>query len=145
MRTWKIPLAFSAFVASMIAGCYALDELRYAVWGRSAEGTVTESFIALEPGSEIDSQKVRVVRFSFRDQDGRPQSGVDRVHPDSPIQAGDRIAVQYIGGDEYRKRLEGNRQLGALIFFFCCFGAVVAFVCLLARGADAPVHGHRHA
>lgn len=143
MESSKIRLAFGAFMVFVVSGYYSLDEARYLAWGRNAQADVVESYVSPNPGGRRRPD-VRVVRVSFPDEEGRARTGTDLLHRDSEVRAGDRVAVDYIPGNEYMVRLVGHRNLAPVFIFLACLGAMAVFLGMLVREANEPA-GRRRA
>jgi hypothetical protein len=142
METWKLRAAMAAFGLFVFSGFYSVNELRHLLWGRKAQAEVVEAKLGRDPGSRR-GREVLLATLSYTDADGQARTTTDILHADSEISQGDRVVVQYIPGDEYATRVEGNRNLLPLAIFGGSLLAAGAFVAMLIREANEPYRKKR--
>lgn len=103
-------------VAFLVTGYLSFKELKYAVWGATAEATVTNTFDT----SLGRRSPLLAVEYTFTDKDGQQHSERDDVPIDWP-EPGPKVNVQYLPGVEDSSRLEGHSaKVAVWMFLGCC-------------------------
>lgn len=108
-----------AGIAFLFSAFFAFQELKYFVWGTTAEATVTNTFETRER-----RRNLLAVEYTFTDKEGQHHSERDDVPSDWPT-PGPKVTIQYMPGVEDSSRLEGHSRTGAVWVFFVCCGLLV--------------------
>jgi hypothetical protein len=127
----------------LISGCFALDEARYLVWGKIAEGRVRDKPQVVSIDERHGNRNYLGVNYTFRDEISGPRSERDLVPPSTPLTEGQAIPIQYIPSEEKSSRLAGNRSMGYVYTFLACLAVMAIFIYKLAREANEPVSGKK--
>lgn len=131
MAKW-ILLAVVVFFSS---GYYAFQELKFMIWGQTAEATVTNVFETAERRKPL-----LAVEYTFTDAEGAHHSERDDV-PRSWPKPGPKVTVQYLSGVEDSSRLEGHSSTTAVWVFLTCCGLMAFGVFKLYQMASEAVDG----
>jgi len=123
----------------LISGCFALDEARYLVWGKIAEGRVRDKPQAVSIDERYGNRTYLGVNYTFRDEVAGPRSERDLVPPAMQVSEGQTVPIQYIPGEEKSSRVAGNRSMGYVYTFLGCIAVMAIFIYMLAREANEPV------
>lgn len=107
-----------AGVLFLISGWYSYRELRFAVWGRTAEAQVTKTFETREMRSRTRSRRKLAVEYTFTDQGGTQHNERDDVPISWQPLPANVVTVQYIPGVKGASRLRGNSHM-FLVWLFC--------------------------
>jgi hypothetical protein len=115
----KLKWILIAGIAFLVTGYLSFQELKFAVWGTTAEATVTRTF-ETSSGSRRRPKLLLAVEYTFSDEEGQHHSERDDV-PSSWPTPGPKVTIQYMPGVEDSSRLEGHSsQVAVWIFFGCC-------------------------
>lgn len=121
----------------LMAGYFSYQELKYAIWGTTAEATITRTFDTRERRRDL-----LAVEYTFSDEEGRRISERDDVPIDWPLPE-DKVSVQYIPGVKDSSRLEGHSSTVAVwVFLGSCAWLGFSFYKLFKEASEA-VHGKR--
>lgn len=137
MAKW-ILIGLVVFISS---GYYAFQELKFMIWGQTAEATVTNVFETAERRKPL-----LAVEYTFTDAEGQHHSERDDV-PRSWPRPGPKVTVQYLSGVEDSSRLEGHSSSTAVWVFLTCCG-LMAFGCfklyqMASEAVDGPPRRRR--
>lgn len=144
---FQLRLAMLAVVVFLISGWYSFQEMRYAVWGRTVEGTVTqvehrqERVYRRRWGSR--TRHFTAVTVQFLGVDNTVQSGEFRESGAHAIRPQQQLKVQYIPGDYHMVRLSGEQNWFAIIFFFGGLIAMVGTIVWVGMEANRPYASSR--
>ncbi|MFK7778754.1 MAG: hypothetical protein QM501_11670 [Gimesia sp.] len=112
----KLKWILIAGIAFLVTGYLSFQELKFAVWGTTAEANVTRTF---ETRASRRS-RLLAVEYTFTDKEGKHHSERDDVPIDWPT-PGPKVNIQYMPGVEDSSRLEGHSsKIAVWIFFGCC-------------------------
>ncbi len=138
METRNLRLAMTAFMVFVMSGFFSVGELRYLAWGRKAPAEVVEAVIGRDPNSR-KAREALLATVSFRDSEGQNRTTTLILPPDSQLAAGAATTVQYVPGDQYAIRLDGDRELLWVGIFVAGLLATAAFVGKIVLEAREPV------
>lgn len=128
----KLKWILAAVVAFLVTGYLSFQELKYAVWGTTAEATVTRTFETRER-----RRNLLAVEYTFTDTEGTSHSERDDVPSDWPT-PGPKVTIQYMPGVEDSSRLEGHSSKVAVwMFLGCCLLLAFAGFKLYQMASDA--------
>jgi hypothetical protein len=96
-----------AAIAFLVSSYFSYRELKYAVWGATAEATVTRAAETTEMGRRGRRRPMLVVEYTFSDGSTGQRSERDRVPIDWPVPEG-TVTVQYLPGVAGASRLAGH-------------------------------------
>ncbi len=114
-------------IALIMTGCYSLNELRYAVWGKSVEAKLTGAKEVTKQGRRGRTSTVLRVEYQFSEAGGASRSENDEVSTDWTLPSNGSVPVQYIPSVEHASRLQGHSNMLAVYLFLACIvGAVYA-------------------
>lgn len=114
-----------AGVVFLVSGYIAFSELRYAIWSKTAEATVTKTHETASTGRR--RTPLLAVYYSFSEADGTGRSERDDVPVDFPVDPNGKIQVQYLPGVTDSSRLVGHSGMGAVYLFLgCCVWLAIA-------------------
>ncbi len=139
---FKLRLAILAVVVFVISGWFTYQEFRYALWGRTAEATVTH----VEHRQERvyrrrrtpSTRNVTLIALQFPGPDNAShqaeltQSGTLSVQPQQ------KLSVQYLPGDADMVRLSGQQNWFAVVFFIGGLFAVIGTLTWVGMEANRP-------
>jgi hypothetical protein len=129
---------FRAALLSAVSAAFALGELRYAIWGQTAEAQVRNLSHFVQPGRG-GSEKLSI-EYSFTDSsDTESRSERDELPSGWKLPKGEKITIQYLPGDRGSSRLKGHRNLVPIIGFLVCLSVTLFFLLRVARQANEPV------
>jgi len=143
----KLKWLLAALAVFLLTGWFAVGELRYAAFGDTAEATITESRESERGGRRGRTHTVRIVRYAFQDADGTTRTETDEVSPDwappagGSLDAGEKVAVQYLSGVPDKSRLAGHSHSLPVAIFLACLAVILGFAVWLWRHARQAVHG----
>lgn len=123
----KIRFTLLAVVLFLTSTYFSCSELRYGLWGKTAEATVLRVNEVTEHGRTDNTYFS--VHYRFMDVAGPMREEYDHLPAEStdPPAYGEKVAVQYISGSEDASRLAGNSKKGWIWVFFGCL-AVAGFM-----------------
>ncbi len=121
---------------SIISGYFALDELKYAVWGKTVPGDVAQAKPFREAGRRGRSTEMLEVEYSFPNEAGGTLTERDQVPLDWPL-SGNKIMVEHIPGTPDSSRLAGNRNMVSVYLFLGSLAAIAGVVFVFYREAKA--------
>lgn len=128
----KLKWILIAGVAFLVSGYLSFQELKYAIWGTTAEANVTRTYETRERRTNL-----LAVEYTFTDDEGKSHSERDDVPSDWPT-PGATVMVQYLPGVEDSSRLEGHSsKLAVWMFLGCCLLLVFAGFKLYQMASDA--------
>ena len=115
-----------ACIGFCISGYFSLLELRFAMWEKTVQATVTRISEKTERGRRGSTWSVLAVEYTFTDATSGSRNERDDVPTDWPVATG-TAAVQYLPGVENSSRLHGHSSTIAVwIFVACLIGLAVA-------------------
>ena len=124
----------SASGLGLVLGFFlGLEELNYSFWGITTDALIYETYKNIENTGRSASEPVIVFRYTFVNNHHQPQKGFDRLPIGTPGSVGDRIRIQYIPGDNYATRLEGQRNRWTITFVVLPVFVMLALIGLLYR------------
>lgn len=129
-----------AVIIFLGSGYFSYKELKFAVWGATAEARVSETF-ATRNSSRRRSRPLLAVKYSFTDEDGNQFSERDDVPIDWPVS--ENMTVQYLPGVEDSSRLLGHSSWLAVCVFLASLGLLGFAGYGLYKEATEAVHGKR--
>jgi hypothetical protein len=141
-KSWIIGLAIL-----LVGGYFAIGELRYLAFGRTAEASITRAFDVTERGRGGRERPKLEIRYEFTDADGLVRVGGDRVDPDAGYPRSGTVPVRYLSGQEGKVRLGGNINWVAIVAFLGVLGVMGLAVARVAieerrtRPARKPASG----
>ena len=113
----KLKWILFAGIAFLLSGYFSFQELKFAVWGTTAQAEVTNTF---ETRNSRRGGSLLAVEYTFTDKEGKHYSERDDV-PSSWPSPGPKVTIQYLPGVEDCSRLEGHSSKVAVwVFFGCC-------------------------
>lgn len=104
-------------IAFLISGYYSFSEVKFAIWGRTAEATVTRTYETTESGRRFRKRHYTVVEYQFAEADGTLRSERDKVSAGTVVPGISQIAVQYLPGVADSSRLAGQTSLTSICVF----------------------------
>lgn len=128
-----------AGIAFLFSAYLSYKELKFAVWGETAEATVTDTHEVR--GGRRSSPKL-AVEYTFTDESGAHHSERDDVSINSAISTNDLLTVQYLPGVDDSSRIEGNSNRFAVVIFLGSLAWLAFSFFKLYRDAQNP-HPYR--
>lgn len=107
-------------IAVIVTGCYAFNEMKYALWGKSAAAKIMQVKEITSTGRRGRTRKLLRVEYEFSEASGTRRSERDEVSMDWSLPTDGTITVQFIPGVEHASRLEGHSSMIAVYLFFGC-------------------------
>lgn len=123
-------------IGFLVSGCSALEEVRYSIWGETAEATITRTY-------ETSLHDDLVVEYQFVEADGASRSEHDKIADDSLLPESDRVPVEYFPGVKDSSRLAANRSMMRVYLFGGCIVLFGAAIYRLHDEANTPGYGSR--
>ena len=108
-----------AGIAFLLSAYFSWHELKYAVWGATAEATIVRTFETTEAGRRGTRRHIRIVEYNFANEDGARRRERDDVSLDWTV-PDDKVTVQYLPGVEGSSRIKGNSNMLAVWIFLGC-------------------------
>jgi hypothetical protein len=133
----KFKMILVAGLAFLFSAYSSWQELKFAMWGTTAEARVTRTFDTAER-----RRPLLAVEYTFEDRDGRSHSERDDL-PASFPDPGDVVTVEYLPGVEDSSRIEGHSSMASVWVFLACLGWLGYSAFKLYREASEAVHGGR--
>lgn len=133
----KFKMILVAGVAFLFSAYFSWQELKFAMWGESAEARVTRTFETAER-----RQPLLAVEYTFEDQKGRSY----RERDDLPISfsaPGEVVTVEFLPGVEDSSRIEGHSSMASVWVFLACLSWLGYSSYKLYRETSEAVHGGR--
>jgi hypothetical protein len=124
-----------AGVVFLISAYYSYQEIKFAIWGATAEATVTRTF-----ETKVKRRQLLAVEYKFSDEDGKRYSERDDVPIDWPVPAS-VVTVQYLPGVDDSSRLEGHSSSAAVWIFLACSAWLAFSGYKIYKEASEAVHG----
>lgn len=133
----KLKWILIAGIIFLISAYYSYQELKYAVWGATAEANVTRTFNTAESSRRGRRKNLLAVEYTFTDRDGKQHSERDDIPRNSPT-PGPKVNVEYLPGVEDSSRIEGySSKVAVWIFLGCCILLVFAGFKLYQMASEA--------
>lgn len=125
----------------LVAAYFSWQELKFRVWGKTAEATVVRTFEATRSSRRGGRRTVQVVEYRFFEDASTPRTvQVDYgLNEDLPEQ---RFQVEYLPGEGV-SRMAGQSNWIAIAGFFGGLAWLGYSVYRLAREASAPIERSR--
>lgn len=130
-----------AGVVMLVAAYFSWQELKYRVWGKTAQATITRTFEAERSGRRGRRRTVQVVEYTYSEEGGTPRTaqkdyslGADLPPP--------QFQVDYLPGEGV-SRVMGDSNWIAVAGFFGGLAWLGYSVFSLAREANAPIERSR--
>jgi hypothetical protein len=125
-----------------MSGYFAFREIRFSIFGATAEATITNVKEYDDVGRRGRKNPKLAVYYTYTDKDGQTHQERDAVPLDWP-DFGPIVNVEYLPGVEDSSRLEGHSSKVSLwMFLACCVG--VGFVGYkLHRAVTDPPSGRK--
>lgn len=122
----KFKLILFALVVFLVSGFFAYGELKFSLWGKTAQANISRTFETEEPGRRGRSRPLLAVEYSFTEADGTPRNERDDVPRGSQIPSSGPITVEYLPGVADSSRILGHSSKMAVYVFLGCL-AILAF------------------
>lgn len=139
---FKLRLVIFAVVFFVVSAWSSFQELRYALWGRTVEATVTNVEHRQERvyhrRRSSTTRNVTILTVQFPGPDNRPQTAVltpNRGHHFTPQQ---KLSVQCVSGDFGMARLNGQQNWFSVVFFIVGLFAMVGALTWVGMEANRP-------
>jgi hypothetical protein len=129
-------------VIFLVSALLSYTELKYLLWGKSAQGKVTKSFESRVGDVGLLRSPQLAVEYTFTDA-GTQRNEADSVPLDWPLPADGTVVIEYLAGSPNASRLQGHRHLWPVVFFSVALIAVGFFSFRLYREAREAVYGKR--
>jgi hypothetical protein len=126
-----------AVITFLISTYYSWQELKFLVWGQTAQATVTNTFETSSGGRR--SKPLLAVEYTFTDSATGPRSERDDVPIDWPVPESS-VTVQYLPGVADSSRLNGRSSRSAILIFLACVGWLGYQGFKLYKEANEAVH-----
>jgi hypothetical protein len=107
-----------AGLAFIISACFSFSELKFAIWGKTAEAKATRTRDT--EGTGRRSRPKRHLEYQYNEADGTGRSGRDSVEIDWPVPENGIYSVQYLPGVADSSRLLGHSRIVAVYLFLGC-------------------------
>jgi hypothetical protein len=133
-QMWKLRIGLGLITCFVASGFMSFGELKYLIWGKTAAAQVEATYERI--GGRRSGPRLGV-EYRFQEEGGASRTEEDQVAIDSAIGEGDTVSIQYLPGEAGRSRIEGNRKIGAVVFFAACVVAGVLFILKLYLEAKA--------
>jgi hypothetical protein len=130
----KIWLFVGAVV--LISAVMSCTEIRYAIWGQTAEATIQRTHEVQIYRRHGMSETKLAVEYEFSEQDGTERKEVMNQEMNWPVPADHKIKVQYLPGVWRASRLVGEWNYIAVSVFVVSFGVAMFFVVKTWREAS---------
>ena len=128
----------------LISAFMSLDEFRYMIWGRTADGRVLRTSEGSEIVGRFASQSAALaVEYTFEDEARNSFTERDLVAINTQLPPNGRVPIQYIPGSPDSSRLLGHSNSTWVVFFFVSLGVMAFFIIKLAREANEPTGKRR--
>lgn len=137
LAKFKRSLLLLSGCAFLSSAFYFYQELKFTVWGATAEATVTRTFETKERRRQL-----LAVEYKFRDEDGKRYSERDDVPIDWPVPV-DVVTVEYLPGVDDSSRLEGHSSSAAVWIFLACTAWLAFSGYKIYKDASEAVHGKK--
>ena len=111
---------------------FGFQEARYSLFGATSSAKVTHKTTEWR-SHKGGSHQVFVLDYSFRDQDGKEQSGHDEVHSHWSFGSDETVQVEYIPGANAASRVKGAKNLGILLWIAGIFSAIGGLIVWLVK------------
>ncbi len=121
---------------------YSYLELKYKIWGATAQATVTRTFESVSSGRRGRSTPMLAVEYTFTDSKTGARNERDDVSMDWPVPQG-TVEVEYLPGVVDSSRLKGHSNSFAVWMFFGSLAWVSFSIYRLAQEANAPIKKSR--
>lgn len=130
-----------AGVLFLFSAYFSYQELRYAIWGQSAEARIT-SISPYRSTRGLRRRTRQAVRYSFVDEQGQTRDERDDVR--STWQpSGETVTVAYIPGVADASRLASNTRWYAVWLFLICVAWLAYQFVAVIREANRPIASSR--
>jgi hypothetical protein len=126
-----------AGLSFLISGYFSYDEMKYAIWGKTAEAHVYEARETIR--SSLRSPPMVSLKYTFTESDGTPRSEFDSIPANSPFAQLQTVTVQYLPGVEKSSRIAGRVRLMAILFFCGSVVWLAGSIIGLVREANRPI------
>lgn len=134
----KLKWLVVALVVFLISTYYSWQELKFVVWGQTAQANVTNTFETSSGGRR--SAPLLAVEYTFTDSATGARSERDDVPVDWPLSE-NTVTVQYLPGVVDSSRLHGHSRQSAVLIFVACAAWLGYQGFKLYREASQAVHG----
>lgn len=121
----------------LITGCLAYSELRYAIWGETAQAKVHDVRDTISTSRRAGSMVS--LHYTFTESDGTQRTDHESVPADSPLVGAQTILVRYLPGVDQSSRIEGSVRFNALLFFLGSLLWLAYSIYSMAREAHTPI------
>ena len=138
----RFKFALIAFVAVVVSGYISWGELKYKLWGKSADATVTEAREEERRGRRGRRYHVLVVDYTFTEADGTRRSERDEVSSGTEVSS-PTTTIEYLPGVANSSRLAGQEKVFAIIIFVGSLAWMGFSIYSIAREANAPIKKSR--
>jgi len=130
-----------AAVVLLVAGYFSWQELKYKLWGKTAEATVTRTFEAQRSGRRGRRRTVQVVEYTYSEEGGTPRTAQKDFSLGAQLPE-TRFHVEYLSGEGV-SRVAGDANWFAVAGFFGGLAWLGYSVYSIAREANAPIERSR--
>ncbi len=143
----KLRFAIAMVVLFLISGWYAFQELRYAIFGRTVEATVTgvehrRERVYRRRGRHT-TRDVTDITVQFPAPDNTPRMGELTQSGVSAVQPQQKLMIQYLPGDADMVRLSGQQNWLSIVFFLGGLTAMIGTVVWVGMEANRPYASSR--
>jgi hypothetical protein len=138
-------------VLFLFSAFFAYSELRFAIWGKTTEAEIIETFETSEPGLGRKAvvrhvvngpeNDILAVKFRFKEEGGTLHEERDDVPISWTLDDPEKVTVQYIPGEPESARLAGHSNDGSVYLFLAMLALLMFFGYRLYRHASEAVHG----
>lgn len=135
-EVYKARFGLAVVVGFLISAWGSWVELRYGVWGQTVNATVMGVSEGREYVRRGRTRPVLKVAVQFPLANGTPQTAELKAPVHAPLRIGQQVAVRHVPGASGMVRFVGDENAFAVIFFFGCLAALVAFVIWAAIEAN---------
>ncbi len=139
----QVKLLLFVGIVFLFSAYYSWIEFRYLTFARQADAQVTAAEIVEHRGRRGSRYHKLAVQFTFKDGSGASQSGRQELDPDTALNPGDVVAIQYIGGDTNSPRVKGTGSKVAVIGFVGSLLFAGWWLWKVAREANQPIRRSR--
>ncbi|MDB5384373.1 MAG: hypothetical protein JWM11_19 [Planctomycetaceae bacterium] len=127
-----------AGVGFLITGYFSLQELRYALFSKTVDATITQIREKTVSGRRGRTHQELAFEYQFKEVEGPVRNERDDVSVDWPRPGNGTIAIQYIPGVEKASRLLGHSNMFAVYGFMACIAGLAFAGYKLVRLANEP-------
>lgn len=113
----KLRIGLVVVVVVLTSAYLSCVEVKYAIWGKTADAEITRTFEFTEYHRHGLSEEKLAVQYHFREQDGTDRKEVMNRSANWQVPADNRLRIQYLPGEGGAARPAGERSYVALGIF----------------------------